>query len=284
VTSFAGAAFAIALLANLVAVIGWATVAWLLGRRLGRVNIIDVFWGPGFGLIAVVTAVVAVITGTGNSVRQIVLLVLVLGWGSRLGWHVGRRSAGHGEDPRYGDLLRKHGQDRDRTVWTFVYLPQMFTLFVVSLSVQVAMFIKPGVGPLGWTGVALAITGIAFESIGDAQMSRFKADPANKGKLIDVGLWRYTRHPNYFGDACLWTGVAKVSQQLGRARRLGRREPSRPGSGRAAHRRCRCGRRAWTGSPRSPRARPAVPRCRLAPAATGPAGAPTPRCSPAAGG
>ena len=143
-TSFAGAAFAIALLANLVAVIGWATVAWLLGRRLGRVNIIDVFWGPGFGLIAVVTAVVAVITGTGNGVRQIVLLVLVLGWGSRLGWHVGRRSAGHGEDPRYADLLRKHGQDRDRTVWTFVYLPQMFTLYIVSLSVQVAMFIKPG--------------------------------------------------------------------------------------------------------------------------------------------
>jgi steroid 5-alpha reductase family enzyme len=197
VTSFSGAAFGVALLANLVAVIGWATVAWLLGRRLGRVNIIDVFWGPGFGLVAVVTAVVAAITGTGNGVRQVVLLVLVLGWGSRLGWHVGRRSAGHGEDPRYADLLRKHGEDRDRTVWTFVYLPQMFTLYVVSLSVQVAMFIHPGVGPLGWIGVAL----------------RFKADPANKGKLIDTGLWRYTRHPNYFGDACLWTGVYLVAAE-----------------------------------------------------------------------
>ena len=82
------------------------------------------------------------------------LLVLVLGWGSRLGWHVGRRSAGHDEDPRYADLLRKHGENRDRTVWTFVYLPQMLTLYVVSLSVQVAMFINLGVGPLGWIGVA----------------------------------------------------------------------------------------------------------------------------------
>jgi steroid 5-alpha reductase family enzyme len=213
VTSFAGAAFAVALLANLVAVIGWASAAWLLGRRLGRVNVIDVFWGPGFGLIAVVTAVVAAITGTGNGVRQVVLLVLVLGWGSRLGWHVGRRSAGHGEDPRYADLLRKHGENRDRAAWTFVYLPQMFTLYVVSLSVQVAMFINPGVGPLGWVGVALAVTGIAFESTGDAQMSRFKADPANKGKLIEVGLWRYTRHPNYFGDACLWAGVYLIAAE-----------------------------------------------------------------------
>jgi steroid 5-alpha reductase family enzyme len=82
VTSFAGTAFGVALLANLVAVIGWATAAWLLGRRLGRVNIIDALWGPGFGLIAVVTAVTAAITGTGNGVRQIVLLVLVLAWGA----------------------------------------------------------------------------------------------------------------------------------------------------------------------------------------------------------
>jgi steroid 5-alpha reductase family enzyme len=212
-TSFAGAEFSVALLANVVAVIGWATAAWLLGRRLGRVNIIDTFWGPGFGLIAVVTAVVAVSTGAGNGLRQIVLLVLVLAWGIRLGWHVGRRSAGHGEDPRYADLLRKHGEHRDRTVWTSVYLPQMFTLYIVSLSVQVAMFSKPSVGPFGWIGVAVAIAGIAFESIGDAQMTRFKADPANKGKLIDIGLWRYTRHPNYFGDACLWTGVYLVAAE-----------------------------------------------------------------------
>jgi steroid 5-alpha reductase family enzyme len=213
VTSFAGADFGVALLANLLAVIGWAAAAWLLGRRLGRVNIIDAFWGPGFGLIAVVTAVTAAITGTGNGVRQIVLLVLVLAWGSRLGWHVGRRSAGHGEDPRYADLLRKHQGHRTRTVWTSVYLPQMLTLYVVSLSVQVGMFINPPVGPLGWIGVALALTGIAFESIGDAQMSRFKADPAHQGKIIDVGLWRYTRHPNYFGDACLWVGVYLVAAE-----------------------------------------------------------------------
>jgi steroid 5-alpha reductase family enzyme len=213
VTSFAGAAFGIALLANLVAVLAWATAAWLLGRRLGRVNIVDTFWGPGFGLVAVVTAVTAVITGTGNGLRQIVLLVLVLVWGTRLGWHIGRRSAGKGEDPRYADLLKKHGDHRTRTVWTSVYLPQMVTLYIVSLSVQVAMFTKPSMGALAWIGVALASTGIAFESVGDTQLSRFKADPANQGKLIDVGLWRYTRHPNYFGDACLWAGIYLVAAE-----------------------------------------------------------------------
>lgn len=115
-TAFAAAACGAALIANLIAVLVWAAAAWLLGRRLGRVNIIDTMWGPGFGLIAVVTVVTAVVTGAGNGVRQIVLAVLVLAWGTRLGWHVGRRSAGQGEDPRYTSLLRKHGglQGRSR--------------------------------------------------------------------------------------------------------------------------------------------------------------------------
>ncbi len=212
-TAFAGAACGAALLANLLAVTGWAVTAWLLGLRLGRVNIIDTLWGPGFCLVTVVTLVTARVTATGNIVRQIVLVVLVLAWGTRLGWHVGRRGAGRGEDPRYADLLRKHGEHRTRTMWTFVYLPQLVTLYVVSLPVQVGMFTGPPVRAMGWFGVALAATGIAFETIGDAQMSRFKADPAHKGQLIDRGLWAYTRHPNYFGDACMWAGVYLVAAE-----------------------------------------------------------------------
>jgi steroid 5-alpha reductase family enzyme len=212
-TAFAAAACGAALIANLIAALIWAVTAWLLARRLGRVNIIDTLWGPGFGLIAVVTVVTALLTGTGNGVRQIVLTVLVLAWGTRLGWHVGRRGAGQGEDPRYAELLRKHGGPTARAAWRFVYLPQLVTLYVVSLPVQIGMFTGPPVGPLGWLGAAVAVTGIAFETIGDAQMNRFKADPANKGRLIDVGLWRCTRHPNYFGDACLWTGIYLIAAE-----------------------------------------------------------------------
>ncbi|HEX2821686.1 MAG TPA: DUF1295 domain-containing protein [Streptosporangiaceae bacterium] len=115
-TAFAAAACGAALIANLIAVLVWAVTAWLLGRRLHRVNIIDTLWGPGFGLIAVVTVVTAVVTGAGNGVRQIVLAVLVLAWGTRLGWHVGRLAFGTGKRllersmakrPGYADYMRR---------------------------------------------------------------------------------------------------------------------------------------------------------------------------------
>jgi steroid 5-alpha reductase family enzyme len=95
----------------------------------------------------------------------------------------------------------------------FIFAPQALTLFVVSLPVQVGMVEPGGVGWLGWLGVAVWLTGFSFEAIGDAQMSRFKADPAHKGQVADTGLWRYTRHPNYFGDAAVWTGIFLITAE-----------------------------------------------------------------------
>lgn len=212
-TAFATGPFVVALLVNLLAVLPWAAVAQLLGRRLGRVNIVDTMWGLGFCLIAVVSLVVALSTSSGDGVRRIALVAVVLLWGGRLAWHVGRRSAGKGEDPRYTDLLDKHGGHRTATAWRFIYLPQVATLYVVSLPVQVGMFTGPPMRVIGWLGVVVWAVGVAFEGIGDAQMSRFKGNPANKGKLIDVGLWRYTRHPNYFGDACIWIGIYLIAAE-----------------------------------------------------------------------
>jgi steroid 5-alpha reductase family enzyme len=88
--------------------------------------------------------------------------------------------------------------------------------FVVSLPVQLGQVAATGaLGILGDLGVALAIIGIAFESLGDWQLTRFKADPANAGKVLDAGLWRYTRHPNYFGDACVWWGLFLIGAETG---------------------------------------------------------------------
>jgi steroid 5-alpha reductase family enzyme len=189
----------------------WALAAFVLARVMKRNNIVDTLWGLGFCLIAVEALFAAVQLGSGDPVRRVLLLVTVLTWGLRLSWHVGRRSAGKGEDPRYARLLESRPGSPTRVAVTFIYGPQALTLFIVSLSVQVGMVEPGGVRWIGWLGAAIWLVGVMVESVGDAQMSRFKADPGNKGKIADVGLWSYTRHPNYFGDAAVWVGIFVIT-------------------------------------------------------------------------
>lgn len=193
--------------------LAWAVAGLALARLARRNNIVDTLWGLGFCLIAAVVAAAAAQLGSGDPLRRALLLVCVLAWGLRLAWHVGRRSAGKGEDPRYADLLEKgRGSPGWRAV-ALIFAPQAVTLFVVSLPVQAGMVEHGPVGWLGWAGVAVWLTGFAFESVGDAQMRRFKADPGNQGKIADTGLWSYTRHPNYFGDATVWTGIFLIAAE-----------------------------------------------------------------------
>ncbi|MGI9158095.1 MAG: DUF1295 domain-containing protein [Marmoricola sp.] len=185
----------------------WAVTGFVLAHLLGRNNIVDTIWGLGFVLVAAFAVVVSVGLGNGDPLRRTLLMLTVLVWGVRLAWHVGRRGAGKGEDPRYADLLGKgHGSATVRAV-LLIFAPQALALFVVSLPVQLGVVERGPVGVLGWLGVAVWAVGLCFEAVGDAQMSRYKADPDNKGKIADIGLWSYTRHPNYFGDAMVWWGV-----------------------------------------------------------------------------
>ncbi len=170
-------------------------------------SIIDIFWGPGFVLIAVVSYLMSEGDG-GDDTRRAVVLALTAIWGLRLGFYIGRRNLGHGEDPRYTRLLasRKSG-----SLVTFlikqIYGLQGVLLVIVSLPVQFAMYQGEPLGIIGWIGVAIWAFGFCFEAIGDWQLARFKADPANEGKIMDRGLWAWTRHPNYFGDSCVWVGL-----------------------------------------------------------------------------
>jgi steroid 5-alpha reductase family enzyme len=116
-----------------------------------------------------------------------------------------------GEDPRYVELLDRAPRNRNLFALRAVYLPQGVVLWFVSLPVQVTVFSTAGLNWLSWVGVALWAAGIFFEAVGDYQLSRFKADPANRGVVMDRGLWAYTRHPNYFGDACVWWGIFLVA-------------------------------------------------------------------------
>lgn len=179
------------------------SVAFAIGRRIGRYNVVDVVWGLGFVAVAVAAATL----GHGDPVRRWLLLALVSTWGLRLSWHMYRKTAGQGEDPRYADLLR--GATPVQALRKVFGLQGLLTLFV-SFPLQLSAVTGPTPKPLlavGGVGLAVWLVGITFEAVGDWQLWVFKSDPANRGVIMDRGLWAWTRHPNYFGDACVWWGL-----------------------------------------------------------------------------
>jgi len=194
------------------AVVLWAGTGLALSRALHRNNIVDTLWPLGFLLVAAVAC--AVTAGRhGDPLRQGLLLGGTAVWSLRLGWFVGRRSAGKGDDQRYVDLLAKHSGPPTLNAIRFIFAPQALVLYVVSLTVQVGLAEPGPVAAIGWLGVAVWLLGLTFEAVGDHQMNRFRRDPAHHGQLIDEGLWRWTRHPNYFGDAAVWTGLWLITAE-----------------------------------------------------------------------
>lgn len=191
-------------LAAVVVVLG---VTLLVALRQGRHTVVDVAWGLGF----VAIALTAFLVGDGDAGRSWLVLLMTAAWGLRLGVHIARRSRGKGEDPRYEAMLAKAPGSRTVFAVRRIYLTQGVVMWFVSLPVQVAMVQSDPLGWLAWLGVAVWAVGLFFEAVGDWQLERFKADPGNKGKVLDTGLWHYTRHPNYFGDACVWWGLWLVA-------------------------------------------------------------------------
>jgi steroid 5-alpha reductase family enzyme len=192
----------------------WAllTGTWLVALRVGRHAVVDVVWGGGFVVVAAVSLGLARAQDAGDPGRGLLVLLLTAVWGLRLAAHIARRNAGKGEDPRYAEIQDRATGSPAAHMYRRVYLPQAAALWFVSLPVQAAIY----QGGALWSGVSRVVTvlgviiwavGLFFEAVGDRQLSRFTADPANKGKVNDRGLWRYTRHPNYFGDACVWWGL-----------------------------------------------------------------------------
>ncbi|WP_216209606.1 DUF1295 domain-containing protein [Amycolatopsis aidingensis] len=188
-------------LGTALAVIG---VTFLLALRRGRYDLVDSAWGAGFAAIAVVAVLVAGM----STVPGVVACALTVIWGLRLSVHIHRRNRGKPEDPRYRDILARARGNPAVHMFLRVYLAQAVVMWVVSWPVLLALYAADsGFTVLAWLGVAVWIFGFLFEAIGDEQLRRFKADPANAGAVLDRGLWRYTRHPNYFGDACVWWGL-----------------------------------------------------------------------------
>ena len=194
--------------------VGAFTLLWLVSLRVEDSSIVDSAWGPGFVLVTSVAAVL----GGGYPWRRYLVLILITMWGLRLGLHIFARNQGHGEDRRYTRMRERRGRSWWWVSYFQVFLLQAVILWIVSSPVQAAsasadpdsLTLLDGLGALMW------LTGFLFEAVGDHQLKAFKADQANAGKVMDRGLWRYTRHPNYFGDATVWWGIGLIAVQVER--------------------------------------------------------------------
>ncbi len=177
-------------------------VLWLVSLVMRDASIVDPFWGPAF----VIVTWVAYVAADDPGARGLLVGVLVSLWGVRLGTHLAVRNLGHGEDFRYQAMRRRWGSRFWIVSLASVFLLQATLAWIVSLPVQMAMVDGGTPGWLAALGVAVWGVGVFFETVGDLQLVRFKRDPASQGKVMDRGLWRYTRHPNYFGDFAVWWG------------------------------------------------------------------------------
>ncbi|MEA2298451.1 MAG: hypothetical protein QOF77_1387 [Solirubrobacteraceae bacterium] len=201
------------LLASAAAAVALVLGVWLLSLALRDASIIDVFWGLGFVGIGWLCFAM----GDGLPGRRLALAGMATVWGVRLTAHIGWRNRGRGEDFRYARLRERDGRRFWLTSLYRVYLVQAALMWVVALPLEAgaAEGRDSGLGPLGWAGIAVWAVGLGFEAVGDLQLARFKAEGASAGRVMDRGLWRYTRHPNYFGDVVAWWGMGVVAAGAG---------------------------------------------------------------------
>ncbi len=197
------------MLFNLAAVIVFMLFVWVLSLLKQDAGIADIFWGLGFVLVAWV----AFFLSEGDGLRRFIVVSMTTLWGLRLSIHLFVRNRGGEEDPRYQAMRSVHGK-RFWIVSLFsVFLLQGVILWLVSLVIQSALFFQSPFR-LTWLdalGILIWTTGFVMESIADQQLFHFKSDPANKGKVMDQGLWAYSRHPNYFGEMLIWWGFYAIS-------------------------------------------------------------------------
>ncbi|MBY8822064.1 DUF1295 domain-containing protein [Sphingomonas colocasiae] len=204
------------LVTNALILAGCFALLWLICLPMRDVTPVDSFWAWGM----LVMAATSYAQAGGDPQRKLLLLGLCGLWAARLGSYMIWRWRDHGPDRRYQALL---GKAESAKGWSFakasallVFATQAPLLFVVCLPVQLGQVdAAPAVGVLGWIGAGVALAGILFETVGDAQLVRFKRDPANAGQVMNRGLWRYTRHPNYFGDALTWWGLWLIAAETG---------------------------------------------------------------------
>ena len=206
----------VSLLAGLVAVAFSMGLAAVRAKQLDKAAVVDVAWGAGFVLIALAALVVGIALDEGSPLRTWLVAVLVGVWGTRLAWHIRGRAVGeHGgkEDPRYAEMLGGPPSEVGMgTVVRRVFLVQGVVQWFIAVPVMVGAVLAADWWPAVVAGVLVWAVGLFFEAVGDRQLAAYKAEPREtRPPVMDRGLWRYSRHPNYFGDACIWWGLWLVA-------------------------------------------------------------------------
>jgi steroid 5-alpha reductase family enzyme len=194
---------------NFLAVLAMMLLGWVASLIYKNVTHVDSLWGVGFVLIAWLTFGMA----DGFVGRRFLITLLVSLWGLRLSLHLSRRNWGHGEDPRYAAWRQKSGNRFWLVSLVKVFILQAVFLWVISVALQWAQLSAVPDGFTAWDylGLGVWMIGFIFEAFADQQLYRFKADSGNKGKVMDKGLWAYSRHPNYFGESLMWWGIFLIA-------------------------------------------------------------------------
>ncbi len=184
-------------------------IVWMVSVRIEDASIVDIVWGAAGALLAITSFIMA----NGDPSRKLLVASMTVLWGTRLAVHIGARRWGKGEDFRYAAMRANRPETFPRRSLLTVFLLQAFLIWTVSLPAQVAQVppVPRGLTALDLAGLLVWVVGFGFESVSDRQLRRFLADPKNEGKVMDKGLWRYSRHPNYFGDSLIWWGLFLVA-------------------------------------------------------------------------
>lgn len=187
--------------------------AWLLVDRSGRSGWADTVWSFAVGAAGVVAALAPF--PSGPTARQILVATLIAVWSLRLGGHIAARTRAGGEDPRYQALKEEWGDARRPRLFWFLQVQAAAAFLLVVTILVAAHNPAPWPQPGDFIGLAIALAAILGEAAADRQLGRFRADPANRGKVCDVGLWGWSRHPNYFFEWLGWVAYAVIAIDLG---------------------------------------------------------------------
>ena len=179
------------------------SLVYLIARLTSKVTFLDAAWGVGFALIAWVSY----FAFSPRELPNLLLALAVSLWGLRLAWYVVKRIAKTGEDKRYQEILKGYGENAQAKAFLRLFMLQAGLQYLVSAAILRMNYVDPKpVGIATWLGLIIFVVGFLYESVADAQLAAFKRDPNNKGKIMQAGLWKTSRHPNYFGDFCVWWG------------------------------------------------------------------------------
>lgn len=196
------------LLINLIAVLLYMTLWFGVGRWRKKLNTVDVAWGSGFALVAWLVVIQQ------PSIRSWLIAILVSLWALRLTNHLARRVFSSGEDPRYKELSDKWRGNFWLRAYFSIFVLQGLLVVIISLPISLAASQSyPMLSWLSVVGVLIWLVGFVVESVGDRQLRQFVSQPTNRGKVMDTGLWRYSRHPNYFGEMTQWWGIGVIGLQ-----------------------------------------------------------------------